>query len=325
MSVRAWVSTSVHARGAIACVEVSGGDIAEVCAHAGVSLPRVGAMGLRDLAGIDEGVVVRWAADRATLMCHGSPAIARSLAERLDGDGVAESPVERFPEASSVAEACALDAVSRASSPRAVDVLLGQAALWDRGVDGMVDGATAEALARLIEAPMVVAVGRANVGKSTLLNALAARSVAVVSSEAGTTRDGVTAMLELDGLAVRWVDTPGVREGAGAVERRGAERAWALVERADLVVHCADAHSGWLGGLAVGSDRELRCATRCDLAPVSGAHLGTAAGADVGHDDGVAALARAVRERLVPDSALRAGARDRWVFHPSLARGGGGA
>ncbi|MEM1423312.1 MAG: GTPase [Planctomycetota bacterium] len=317
--MRAWVSTPAHARGAIACVELSGEGLVGACADVGIRLPGVGWMGLRDLAGIDEGVVVRWSDDRATLMCHGSPAIASALVERFGGADEAPSPRERFPEASSEVEACALDVMSRAASPRAVDVLLGQVGVWGRVETPAIDDGRARTLQRLIDPPVVVAVGRANVGKSTLLNALAACSVSVVSPEAGTTRDGVTALLELDGLAVRWVDTPGVREGAGDVETRAAEAAWAVVRGADLVVHCADAGSGWLDALPIAADRVLRCGTRGDLGGVVGAEVVTAAAGGVGVGD----LAHAVRDRLVPDDAIAEAGRARWVFYPSLARAWG--
>lgn len=87
----------------------------------------------------------------------------------------------------------------------------------------------------------VVIVGAPNVGKSSLLNALARRDVAIVSDEAGTTRDVLEVRLDLEGLAVSLSDTAGLRASAGAVEREGMRRAVALACAADLVVRVTDA------------------------------------------------------------------------------------
>jgi tRNA modification GTPase len=82
----------------------------------------------------------------------------------------------------------------------------------------------------------VVLLGAPNVGKSSLLNRLAAEDLAIVSPEAGTTRDTVRTHLELGGLRLEFVDTAGVRTSAQALERLGIERTWAAVARADLVI-----------------------------------------------------------------------------------------
>ena len=67
--------------------------------------------------------------------------------------------------------------------------------------------------------------GAPNVGKSSLINLLARRDVAIVSDEPGTTRDVVEVHLDLDGFPVIIMDTAGLREGAGAVESEGIRRA----------------------------------------------------------------------------------------------------
>lgn len=82
----------------------------------------------------------------------------------------------------------------------------------------------------------VVILGPPNAGKSSLLNALARRDVAIVTDEAGTTRDLIEVRLDLDGHSVTVVDTAGLRETAGAVEREGIRRALERSERADLVL-----------------------------------------------------------------------------------------
>lgn len=80
----------------------------------------------------------------------------------------------------------------------------------------------------------ITILGEPNAGKSTLLNALAKEDVAIVSDEAGTTRDVIEVQLDLGGFPVRLIDTAGIRDGAGAVEQEGVRRAVARAEEADL-------------------------------------------------------------------------------------------
>lgn len=80
----------------------------------------------------------------------------------------------------------------------------------------------------------ITILGEPNAGKSTLLNALAKEDVAIVSDEAGTTRDVIEVQLDLGGFPVRLIDTAGIREGEGAVEQEGVRRALTRAEEADL-------------------------------------------------------------------------------------------
>lgn len=82
----------------------------------------------------------------------------------------------------------------------------------------------------------VVLLGAPNVGKSSLLNALARREAAIVTAEPGTTRDLIEVALDIDGYAVTLVDTAGLREAAGLVEREGIERARRRSADADLIL-----------------------------------------------------------------------------------------
>lgn len=83
---------------------------------------------------------------------------------------------------------------------------------------------------------VVVLAGAPNAGKSSLLNALARRDIAIVSPVAGTTRDAIEVRLDLEGLPVILVDTAGLRDTSDAIEAEGVRRAQALIERADLVL-----------------------------------------------------------------------------------------
>jgi tRNA modification GTPase len=87
----------------------------------------------------------------------------------------------------------------------------------------------------------VVLAGPPNVGKSRLLNALARRDVAIVSEEAGTTRDVIEVRLDLEGLPIVVSDTAGIREAAGKVEQEGIRRTLGRARDADLVLWMVDA------------------------------------------------------------------------------------
>ncbi len=82
----------------------------------------------------------------------------------------------------------------------------------------------------------VIIMGRPNAGKSTLLNALCGEDRAIVTSEAGTTRDLIHARLDVGGVAVNLTDTAGIRHNAGAIESEGVRRATEAAVSAQLVI-----------------------------------------------------------------------------------------
>ncbi|WP_160007548.1 tRNA uridine-5-carboxymethylaminomethyl(34) synthesis GTPase MnmE [Rhizobium sp. 18055] len=86
----------------------------------------------------------------------------------------------------------------------------------------------------------VVIAGRPNAGKSSLMNALARRDIAIVTDIAGTTRDVLTADLDIDGFLVKLYDTAGLRETAEIVEREGIRRAYHAIGEADLLLYVED-------------------------------------------------------------------------------------
>jgi tRNA modification GTPase len=94
---------------------------------------------------------------------------------------------------------------------------------------------------RLADGLHVVIVGRPNVGKSSLMNALSLSERAIVTDVAGTTRDVLRETIDLDGVALTLVDTAGLRDATDIVEREGVRRARAELERADVaILVCAD-------------------------------------------------------------------------------------
>jgi tRNA modification GTPase len=82
----------------------------------------------------------------------------------------------------------------------------------------------------------VALLGAPNAGKSSLLNTLARREAAIVSEEAGTTRDVIEVKLDLAGLPVIVADTAGIREAQSTVEREGVRRSFAAARDADLIL-----------------------------------------------------------------------------------------
>ncbi|HEX9171513.1 MAG TPA: tRNA uridine-5-carboxymethylaminomethyl(34) synthesis GTPase MnmE [Telluria sp.] len=101
--------------------------------------------------------------------------------------------------------------------------------------------------ALLREGLNVVLVGQPNVGKSSLLNALAGSEVAIVTPIAGTTRDKVSETIQIEGIPLNIIDTAGIRtidEAVDVVERIGIERTWGEVGKADVILHLLDASLG---------------------------------------------------------------------------------
>jgi tRNA modification GTPase len=90
----------------------------------------------------------------------------------------------------------------------------------------------------------IVLAGQPNVGKSSLLNALAGADVAIVTAIAGTTRDKVTETIQMEGIPLNIIDTAGIREAGDEVERIGIERTWGEVRKADVILHLLDASRG---------------------------------------------------------------------------------
>ena len=86
----------------------------------------------------------------------------------------------------------------------------------------------------------VAIVGATNVGKSTLLNALVGEDRALVSDIAGTTRDTVEEVINLDGIPFRFIDTAGIRETAETVEQMGIDRTFRKISEAEIVIGMLD-------------------------------------------------------------------------------------
>jgi len=154
---------------------------------------------------------------------------------------------------------------------------------------------------RLREGFSVVLAGPPNAGKSTLLNALARRDVAIVSPVAGTTRDAIEVHCDVHGLPIVFVDTAGLRDSDDAVERAGVERARARAADADLVLWLVPPE-GTREPKPAGR-RVLTVGTKADLAAPRGeVDLAIAAATGAGLDG--------LLETLAAEASLRFGQGD---------------
>lgn len=307
--------------GAIAIIQIDGDVDAALRAIRAEPLA-IGDRRLANLCGIDRGLLVRWSEFCLQLMPHGGPAVVDGLLDELAARGIPmqEKPIG-WPEAEDPVESLAMEAIARAASPAAVSRLLAQPARWKQPADEAEIERHSEFLNRLIEAPTVVAVGRPNIGKSALCNALAGTQIALVADEAGVTRDHVGVAIRLgagmDAVVVRWIDTPGFAESGAVSDLDGAAQAAAkrVIRDADAVVLCGDAGAGF-----VDTDRlpipdgapVLRVGLRDDLGRVAGADVATSALTG----EGLAVLAETLREAVIPAESLRW--LGPWRFDPRL-------
>lgn len=148
----------------------------------------------------------------------------------------------------------------------------------------------------LREGVRTVIYGAPNVGKSSLLNLLLGYERAIVSARPGTTRDVIEEVINLRGYPLRLVDTAGIRESDDEIERAGMARTRQQVERADLVLHLADAsaplllvlnksdlgeHPGWAGVEAV----RISCLQNAGLTALEDAIIARITGGHAAHRD----------------------------------------
>lgn len=300
--------TPAGSSGAIGLIQMSG-DLDRAFGLLGMPPVEVGDCRLRRFGVIDRGLIARVSETHAFLTPHGGMAgmesVCRWLTERGVLAGRGESAGERFPEASSWMEAAMTEAVARAASPAAIELLLDQPRRWaeagipDPGPEAPApDEQHSRRLRRLIDPPLVVGIGGANIGKSTFLNRLAGRSVAVVADEPGTTRDHVGAMVSLGVVVCRYVDMPGERDAPDPLETEARSIAAPLMAQADLVLRFGDAGCDPPEGPEGAASMVV--ALRSDLGEASfGADARVSAASGAGWETCV----EAIGERLVPREA----------------------
>jgi tRNA modification GTPase len=288
--------------GAIATIELSGPRAWEFARTlfrpAGKPLPDVPELHRFWFGTLGEGagdeVILAACGDAVEVHCHGGRRVVRWVVEQFLALGCVEGEPSRSDSV--------LDLLQRAPTLRTASVLLDQLhGAFDAAVrrvldsphlDGLHDLARFADIGRhLVEPWKVIVAGPPNVGKSSLVNALAGFQRTVVSAVAGTTRDAVSVPLTFDGWPVELTDTAGLRDAEG-LEAEGIDRAKRVLAGADLVIWLIDATSpvfppeGHVG---------LVVWNKADLAGCPG----FAVSALTGH--GVSELAAEIARRLVPD------------------------
>jgi tRNA modification GTPase len=193
--------------------------------------------------------------------CHGGRAVVRLLLETLTADGVVVCPwqkLERHTEDDPL-QTEAMIALAETRTTRTAAILLDQyhgalSRALQAADEALERRDTAEAKRLLSEVLhysgvgmhltrpwRVVIAGAPNVGKSSLVNALAGYERCLVSEMPGTTRDVVTAVIALDGWPIELADTAGVRQAAESLEKQGIDLAEAAAAQADLCLWVLDA------------------------------------------------------------------------------------
>lgn len=178
---------------------------------------------------------------------------------------------------------------------------------------------------RLRDGVVVAILGAPNAGKSSLMNLLAGRDVAIVSEHAGTTRDVLEVHLDLGGYPVTLLDTAGLREAGEGVEAEGIRRALERAESADLKLVLFDA-AQWPerdpASLALLDERSIELVSRIDRA--EDIDLGDCLGLSVRTGRGVSELLALLQDRVAGlvgsgESALITRARHRQAIEESLS------
>jgi tRNA modification GTPase len=258
----------------------------------------------------DEVVLAVKSAEWLELHCHGGKQVVDWLLQLLRVHGLAIVTSARFLEQAGPA-ANLLNELARALTSRAAAIILDQVnGAFDAAFADIQSGARsadsvlrrAELGCHLTQPWRVVVAGPPNVGKSSLVNALAGFRRSVVAPAAGTTRDIVSVALAIDGWPVELIDTAGLRESAGGLEAAGIERARAVIRMADLVLWLLDASAAEPPGPdadARTAARILTVANKCDLpaAREMAAHVRVSALTG----QGIPTLCAAISRALVPD------------------------
>jgi tRNA modification GTPase len=317
-----------HGAGAVATIELIGDVSACLRALCGRDVA-IGGLSLRKFDRIDEGLVARLAPERAQIMPHGGTRIVERLAEwfaahganwidDLDAARATLDPLELFPEASDRVEALALATLARAASPMAVRLLLAQGPLWSaHGSEPFTDEDRArwERLSRLVQPPRVVLIGAPNAGKSTLSNVLLGQELSLTSPIPGTTRDAVSARIDLAGLVVEWFDLPGDRETTDHDERTAIELSQTLIRDADFIISLAAPGVPWIDAerapdLHVYAKIDEEAAKTCPRR----ARADVAVSAKTG--EGLDLLREKIRDHIVPVADRQC--ERPWAFDPTL-------
>jgi tRNA modification GTPase len=189
------------------------------------------------LAGDD--VVLTIKPDSIEIHCHGGVEMVRAIEEAFVQHGARVVPWQLF-----VGDAGPiLDLLANAPTTRTTNILLDQLnGAWERRTKDVARLRELIPLGQHLVTPWkVVLAGAPNVGKSSLMNALAGYTRSIVAPTPGTTRDVVTLRVAIDGWPIELADTAGMRDEGGIIEKLGIERARVAMATADLRLWLVDA------------------------------------------------------------------------------------
>jgi len=333
------IELTPRGRGALAVVLVAGPEAVgavDACFHAasGRSLAQepIDRIVLGRWGGPDgeELIVCRRAAERVEVHCHGGVAAVGAVVEQLAERGCQRTTWQDWELRTDAVPLRAAARVALAAAPtqRTAAILLDQyqgalaaavrtvldAALadkWQEAASVLDELLRYRELGRHLTEPWrVVLAGRPNVGKSSLINALAGHTRAIVCDQPGTTRDVVTTTTAIDGWPIQLSDTAGLRDARDELEAAGVARAGAALGEADLVILIFDATEAddvaapryVFEARLPATARVLRVLNKVDLLSMQP----TAAGHDVLTSAvtgrGIDALVSAIGRTLVPEA-----------------------
>lgn len=263
----------------------TGEDLVEISTHGGVSIPasvvdacvalgarRAGPGEFTQRAYLNGKLDLTQAEAVGDLVAARSPkrrAVALHQLERGLGERIAQLRGEVIGLSALLVQH--IDFPEEDDAPTAIETIVSQADKVASEMDRLL--ATAPAGELLRHGAVTVLAGRPNSGKSSLFNALVGTARAIVTEEAGTTRDAIEAVVSIAGFPFRLVDTAGLRESASRVERMGIEIAHRYLASADVVLYCQE--TGASHGVEEDAFlRSLSCPfvkvfTKRDLAPGS--------------------------------------------------------
>jgi tRNA modification GTPase len=273
----------------------------------------------------DEGIVAVRAVDpipTIELHVHGGREVVRYLVELFDVHNIQLLRKEEFVtrQIADPLVTAAVNALTKAMTMRTASILLDQYhGALSRQVDELrrllAQGETGAARVRIADllrwsrlglhltTPFrLVVAGAPNVGKSSLVNALAGYDRCIVSPTPGTTRDVVTTTLALDGWPVELCDTAGLRHEGEALEAMGIQQAREAVESADLCLWLLDASTTPLWPI-INPSNLLIVVNKIDLVPAWDlSQAGDALCISATTGEGISALCDTISQRLVPES-----------------------
>lgn len=245
----------------------------------------------------DEVILAVKAPDEFEIHCHGGIRVVRWIVEQLVAAGCVESAAFEFDR--SGVDPRALEPLTQATTLRTAAILLDQY----NGAFLRSDPASLRpfaSLGRHLVVPWkIVIAGPPNVGKSSLINALAGFQRSVVAPIPGTTRDVVRVRLAFEGWPVELSDTAGLRIGAGELESAGIAKARAEYTAADLRIWVVDLATESPGWPSLEPAPEILVGNKVDAAVASVDHA-TLIPVSATRGDGLPQLIAAIVRHLVP-------------------------